>query len=121
MPILRMNDNGDVVMQPRPINPSPSISDDVARQIGYEAPPLLGVEPNSDDWYIQQAVEQYRDENLDIDDSPTVSASENGAWVSAWVWVEKADDEEPEPEPGRGTRAWRAAKDKREQDFREGA
>lgn len=59
-----------------------------------EAPPLLGVEPNSDDWYIEQAVEQYKDEDIDIDDCPTVSASEFGAWVSAWVWVAKADEEE---------------------------
>lgn len=38
--------------------------------------------------YREQAKHQWQRDELEIDDDATVSISENGAWVQAWVWVE---------------------------------
>lgn len=32
------------------------------------------------------------DEELDFDDNPIVSASEHGAFVSAWIWIPAPED-----------------------------
>jgi hypothetical protein len=45
---------------------------------------------------IAAAREQYTvgsDDNIEIDDSPTVTEGENGFWVQAWVHVAKPDPE----------------------------
>ncbi len=39
---------------------------------------------------IQRARQLYAersDDDVEIDDNATISESENGVWVSAWVWV----------------------------------
>lgn len=158
MPIFRMNDDGDVTLRPGPITHGTNCG---CCPKNSDAPPLLGVEPQSDEWYIKQAIEQYASDEIEFDDAltPRVSVGEDGAWVAAWVFVAKPDeDDEPgpgmvncddcgeenlagnpcaceredaaeanapddddEPEAGRGTRAWHDAKDRQEQDFREGA
>ena len=43
--------------------------------------------------YVEMAIEKYsyRDNEIEIDADATVSESNDGAWVQAWVWV--ADDE----------------------------
>lgn len=42
--------------------------------------------------YIQAAREQWTNDELEIDDNPTVSTgADNGAWVAAWVWVADID------------------------------
>lgn len=43
---------------------------------------------------IEQAREQYADDDLEIDDNPTVSPTDEGVWVSAWVWVPNSETEE---------------------------
>jgi hypothetical protein len=44
---------------------------------------------------IQQARDEYTDDELEIDDHPTVSAGgDPGVWVSAWVWVSIPEDED---------------------------
>ena len=41
--------------------------------------------------YIAQARDQYAEvsKDIEIDETPQVSIASGGAWVSAWVWVEK--------------------------------
>ena len=58
----------------------------------------LIVEPNSDEWYIQQAIEQYASDDIEFDNAltPTISVGEDGAWVAAWVFVAKANEEDNE-------------------------
>jgi hypothetical protein len=58
--------------------------------------PVIPIEPMSDDWYIQQAVEQYGSDDVEFDDAvqPEISRGEGGAWVSAWVWVANPDEDE---------------------------
>jgi hypothetical protein len=43
--------------------------------------------------YIAQARQQYATltSDFEIDDEPQVSIAENGAWVSAWVWVAQGE------------------------------
>lgn len=44
--------------------------------------------------YLRRANEMYTDEGrVEIDDTATVSISENGAYVQAWVWVANCDFE----------------------------
>lgn len=44
--------------------------------------------------YVSLARENAND-GLEIDDQPAVSIGEEGAWVSAWFWVEKPDKTAP--------------------------
>ena len=46
--------------------------------------------PSNDD-YRDQAVATYADEETQIDPHAKVSASDDGAWVAAWVWVNVSD------------------------------
>ncbi|MBM5817749.1 MAG: hypothetical protein FJ083_14545 [Cyanobacteria bacterium K_Offshore_surface_m2_239] len=39
--------------------------------------------------YIDEAKTRYETESIRIDDDAVVSASSNGAWVQAWVWVDR--------------------------------
>lgn len=44
---------------------------------------------------IERARELYcygSDDDIEIDDEPLLSASENGVWVSAWVYVRTAEE-----------------------------
>lgn len=43
---------------------------------------------------IQTAREMYAGDDLEIDESPAVSMSDEGAWVQAWVWVSFPDRED---------------------------
>lgn len=46
------------------------------------------------DSYIQAARDEYqRDGEIEIDDDAAVSHSEEGAYVAAWVWVDKGQAE----------------------------
>jgi hypothetical protein len=87
-----------------------------------EAPPLLGVEPGSDEWYIEQAKEQYASDEIEFDDAltPKVSVGEQGAWVAAWVFVAKPDEDDDDDELIRGSAAWRAAKNDHDGNYLEG-
>lgn len=116
MPIFRMNDDGDVTLRPGPITHGTNCG---CCPKNSDAPPLLGVEPQSDEWYIKQAIEQYASDEIEFDNAvpPKVSVGDDGAWVAAWVWVANPEEDDDESEPGRGTRAWRDAKDKHEQDI----
>lgn len=56
--------------------------------------------PLTDEWYVQKAREKYEylsDGDVDIDENPTVSASDNGAYVAAWVWVPNPEPEDTAP------------------------
>ena len=44
--------------------------------------------------YSSKAREIWVDVDLEIDDDAKVSISDDGAWVAAWVWVDKHDVEE---------------------------
>ena len=44
---------------------------------------------------IADARELYAGEEIQIDDGATVSLSDGGAWVQAWVWVPAPDPEAP--------------------------
>jgi hypothetical protein len=52
---------------------------------------LDGIEADRVDYAeaILKAVHHCPD-NVDVDDDPIVSAGEDGAWVSAWVFVDKS-------------------------------
>lgn len=53
-----------------------------------------GLNPN-DDWYRERAREDYHIEGeVEIEDIPVVSASDEGAYVQAWVWVDKRDSDQ---------------------------
>lgn len=44
----------------------------------------------TDKEYISAAREQYADpsnNDIEIDDKPRLSKSEDGVWVQAWVWI----------------------------------
>lgn len=41
--------------------------------------------------FIDAAQDQTREGELEVDDSAIVSASDDGAYVMAWLWVENAD------------------------------
>jgi hypothetical protein len=79
-------------------------------------------------WYIEQAIEQYgggsvpEGGDIDFDDDPVVKESKNGAFVAAWVWVAKVEDEmeEDEPELIRGSLSWRAAKNDHDGNYLDG-
>lgn len=43
---------------------------------------------------IQAARDNYASDDIEIDDTPLLSPGEGGVWVSAWVWVPTADDED---------------------------
>jgi hypothetical protein len=45
--------------------------------------------------YISRAKELYAEtsEDIQIDDEPVVTVTEDGAWVAAWVWVGKDEEE----------------------------
>lgn len=45
--------------------------------------------------YIIQARKQYTQStsDLEIDDEPQVSITDDGAWVAAWVWVQNEETE----------------------------
>jgi hypothetical protein len=45
--------------------------------------------------YISRARIQYAEttEDIQIDDDPAVTVTEDGAWVAAWVWVGKDEEE----------------------------
>lgn len=50
---------------------------------------------------IEQARDEYAlpsDDDLEIDDEPALSIADNGVWVSAWVWVRTANDEDADDE-----------------------
>lgn len=40
--------------------------------------------------YVTEARKQYQGTELEIDKAPEVSLSQSGAWVAAWIWVDKA-------------------------------
>lgn len=40
----------------------------------------------------RQKYAQGSSDNLEIDDTPSLSRADNGTWVSAWVWVPHTDD-----------------------------
>jgi hypothetical protein len=47
-------------------------------------------DPAQNDKLRQLAIDQYQDEGtIEIDVDAIVSSSENGAYVAAWVWVDK--------------------------------
>jgi hypothetical protein len=44
--------------------------------------------------FIAQAREKYENpsnDDIEIDESPVVSTSAQGAWIAAWVWVGRAE------------------------------
>lgn len=41
---------------------------------------------------IEEARRQ-TDYELEIDDEPMLSVADEGVWVSAWIWVERTDEE----------------------------
>lgn len=48
---------------------------------------------------ISQARAQYCNDDIEIDDEPELSETDDGAWVAAWVWVANAEiEEEPDEE-----------------------
>lgn len=52
------------------------------------------------DQYRQKAKSIWEDEGqIEIDQNAVVSESENGAYVQAWVWVEKDDSDEEDIDP----------------------
>lgn len=44
------------------------------------------------------------DDDIEIDDAPLTSASHEGVWISAWLWVDH-DQVPPANAPGEGTKA----------------
>ncbi len=46
----------------------------------------------SDD-LITAARNEYQTDDVEIDDFPFLSPTDNGTWVSAWVWVANPEDE----------------------------
>lgn len=38
----------------------------------------------------------YATDEVEIDDTPSVSIADDGVWVSAWVWVPNGDEDEIE-------------------------
>lgn len=50
------------------------------------------------DGTIEAARANYCNDDLEIDDTPLLSPTENGCWVSAWVWVAIDSEITPEPE-----------------------
>lgn len=43
---------------------------------------------------IQQARDDYTNDDIEIDDNPPVAVADNGVWVAAWVWVQNEDDDD---------------------------
>ncbi len=43
--------------------------------------------------YIAQARQQYTvsTDDIEIDEKPEASVSESGAWISAWLWVDRSE------------------------------
>lgn len=41
----------------------------------------------NDEKLIDRARELYANDDLEIDDDAVISASDDGCWVQAWVWV----------------------------------
>lgn len=68
----------------------------------HEAAPLIGVLDNftapeaKDQWFRNRAegLRFVSDGQCEIDDCAVVSASDDGAYVMAWVWVEGDEDAE---------------------------
>jgi hypothetical protein len=42
---------------------------------------------------IAKAREFYQNDDIEIDDNATVSRTDGGRWVSAWVWIADSDME----------------------------
>lgn len=42
---------------------------------------------------IEKAREMYGSTEVEIDNSPILSVCDEGAWVQAWVWVPKEDED----------------------------
>ena len=47
-------------------------------------------DPDRERW-VSTARAMYRDADINFDDAPAVSKSEEGAYVAAWVWVSKEE------------------------------
>lgn len=41
----------------------------------------------ADEALREKAVAKYASDDVEIDDTAYVSEADNGAWVSAWVWI----------------------------------
>ena len=55
---------------------------DAAEEAGYE-------------YYVAKARGEYEEDGrVEIDDEPVISSGEDGAYVMAWVWVDKPEQEE---------------------------
>lgn len=70
----------------------PDLSDVDDRQSTLECSDC--VPASQDAAYIKAAIERWgtgSNGDLEIDGDPRVSASENGAWVQAWVWVSNTE------------------------------
>lgn len=50
--------------------------------------------PEDFDKIVSAANQKYGTDDVEIDDDPSASDTENGCWVSAWVFVEREQDEE---------------------------
>lgn len=44
--------------------------------------------------FVDKARELYSTDEIEIDDHPVLSVTDDGAWVSAWVWVAQEDLED---------------------------
>jgi hypothetical protein len=53
--------------------------------------PIVTTAAVHDAHFRKTAIECWTDDDLEIDEEATVSSSEDGAWVQAWVWVSNDD------------------------------
>lgn len=52
---------------------------------------MKGKKTPDDSVYINLAKQQYCNDDVEIDDECVLSHADQGAWVSAWVWVYDAE------------------------------
>lgn len=50
-----------------------------------------GINTKEAENYRQLATERYSGEDTQIDDDALVSVGSDGAWIQAWVWIDKED------------------------------
>ena len=43
-------------------------------------------------WYRRQAIAQWESDHLAVNEMARVAASDEGAWVEAWVWIDAPAD-----------------------------
>lgn len=55
--------------------------------LGISQADVLRAFAQPEHWAVQQARDDYTNDEIEIDDEPLISETDEGAWVGAWVWV----------------------------------